>query len=64
MHDGLPHGTMIKNPPVNAGDARDMGLIPGSVRSPGEQNSNPLQYSCLESSMDRGTWWNTVHSIA
>ena len=38
---------MVKNPPANAGDARDMGLIPGSGRSPGEGNSNPLQYSCL-----------------
>ena len=39
----------------------DLGLVPGSERSPGERNSNPLQYSCLENSMDRGTWWTTVH---
>ena len=41
-----------------------MGLIPGSGRSPGEENDYPLQYSCLENSMDRGTWWGTVHGIA
>ena len=46
---------MVKNPPANAGDARDLGSIPGSGRFPGEGNGNPLQYSCLENSMDRGT---------
>jgi len=45
---------MVKNPPANAGDIRDMGSIPGSGRSPGRGNSNPLQYSCLENPMDRG----------
>jgi len=55
---------VIKNPPTNAGDTRDAGLIPGSGRSPGEGNDNPLQYSCLENSMDRGVWWATVHGIA
>ena len=45
---------MVKNPPVNAGDARDMGSIPGSGNSPGVGKGNPLQYSCLENSMDRG----------
>ena len=49
------------NPPVNAGD---MGLIPGLGRFPGERNGNPLQYSCLENPMDRGTWWVTVHRVA
>ena len=44
----------VKNPPANAGDARDVGSIPGSERSPGEGNGNPLWYSCLENSMDRG----------
>ena len=44
----------VKNPPANAGDVRGMGLIPGSGRSPGEGNGNPLQYSCLGNSMDRG----------
>ena len=46
----------IKNPPANAGDKGDMGLIPGLGRSPGEGYGNPLQYSCLGNSMDRGTW--------
>jgi len=45
-----------KNLPANAGDSRDVGLIPGSGRAPGEGNGNPLQYSCLENSMDRGAW--------
>ena len=48
---------MVKNPPVNAGDARDMDSTPGSGRCPGEGNGNPLQYSCLENPMDRGAWW-------
>ena len=43
---------------------RDMGLIPRSERSPGEENGNPLQYSCLSNPMDRGVWWATVHGIA
>jgi len=42
----------------------DTGLIPGSGRSPEEGNDNPLQYSCLENSMDRGAWWATVHGVA
>ena len=48
---------MVKNPPANAGDVRDKGLIPGSGRSPGGGNGNPLQYSCLENPMDREAWW-------
>ena len=55
---------MVKKPPSNAGDAGDSGLIPGSGRSHGEGNGNPLQYSCLESSIDRGAWWATVHGVA
>ena len=47
---------MIKNLPANAGDARDMDLIPGLGRSPRGGNGNPLQYSCLENFMDRGAW--------
>ena len=47
---------MVKNLPASAGDAGDSGLIPGSGRSPGEGNGNPLQYSCLENPMDRGAW--------
>ena len=45
---------VVKNSPANAGDIRDAGLIPGSERSPGEGNGNPLQYSCLRNPMDRG----------
>ena len=54
---------MVKNPPANAGDARDLGLIPGLGRSSGEGNGNPLQYSCLENSMDRGALWAIVHEV-
>ena len=54
----------VKNPPANAGDARDAGLIPGLGRSPEEEHSNPLQYSCLENPMDRGAWWATVRGVA
>ena len=49
----FPGSTEVKNPSANAGDARDVGLIPGSGRSPGVENGNSLQYSCLENSMDR-----------
>ena len=52
---GSPGGASVKNLPANAGNTRDMGLIPGSGRSPGEGDSNPLQYSCLGNPMDRGT---------
>ena len=51
---------MVKNPPASTGDS---GLIPGSGTSPGEGNGNPFQYSYLESSMDRGAWWATVHGV-
>ena len=54
---GFPGGSVVKNPPTNAGD---MGLIPESGRSPGEGNGKPLQYSCLGNPMDRGNWWATV----
>ena len=52
---------VVKNPPANTRDVRDMGLIPGSGRSPGGGHDNPLQYSCLENPMDKGAWWATVH---
>ena len=55
---------MVKNVPASAGDARDVGSLPGSGRSPGVGNGNPLQYSCLKNSMDRGAWWATVHGVA
>ena len=54
---------MVKNPPTNAGDIRGAGLISGSGRSPGGGNGNPLQYSCLENSMDRGAWHATIHGV-
>ena len=47
---------VVKNPPANVGDIRDMGLIPGSGRSPGGRHGNPLQYSCLQNPMDREAW--------
>ena len=52
---------LVNNLPANAGDAREVGSIPGSGRSPGVGNGNLLQYSCLENSMDREAWWATVH---
>ena len=54
---------VVKNPPANAGDIRDVGSIPESGRSAKEGKGNPLQYSCLENPMDRGTWQATVHRI-
>ena len=60
---GFPGGSMVKNPSVNAGDVRDMGSIPESERSPGEENGNPLQYSCLENPMDRGAWWAIIVGV-
>ena len=51
---------LVKNPPANVGD---MGSVPGLGRSTGEGDGNPLQYSCLENRMDRGTWWATVHGV-
>ena len=55
---------MVKNPPANEGDARDLGSISGLGRSPGVGNSSPLQYACLENSTDGGTWWAAVHGAA
>ena len=55
---GFPGGSVVKNLPAKAGD---VSLTPGLGRSPGGGNGNPLQYSCLENSMDRGAWWATVH---
>ena len=57
-------GSVIKNLPASTGDIGDAGSIPGSERSSGGGNGNPLQYSCLENPMDRGAWWATVHRIA
>ena len=54
---------MVKNTLANAGDIGDSVLIPGSGKSPGEVNGNPLHYSCLENPMDRGAWWAIVHGV-
>ena len=54
---------MIKNPPINAGDIRDKNSIPGLGRSPGGEQGNSLQYSCLGNAMDRGAWQATVHGV-
>ena len=57
---GFSGGSLVKNLPANAGGVVS---IPGSGRSPGEGNGNPLQYSCLRNPMDRGAWWATVHGV-
>ena len=61
MLQGFPGGSDGEESACNVGD---LGLIPGSGRSPGEGNGNALQYSCLENPMDRGAWWATVHGLA
>ena len=61
---GFPSGSMVKNLPASAGDAGDTSSVPGSGRSPGVRNGNPLQYSCLENSMEGGAWQATVHGVA
>ena len=63
VSDGYVGGSMVKNLPANAGDTRDVSSIPRSGRSPGGGNGNPLQYSCLEESMDRGAWQATVQGV-
>ena len=55
---------VVKNSRANAGDARDMGSIPGLGRSPRGGSGNPFQFSCLENSMNRGAWWAIVHGVA
>ena len=57
---GCPGGSVVKNPPANAGD---IGSIPGSGRSPGEGSGNPLQYSCLGNPLDGGALWAVVHAV-
>ena len=61
QYNDFPGGSDGKESDCDVGDP---GLIPGSGRSPGEKNGTPLQYSCLENSMDRGAWWATVHGVA
>ena len=58
---GFPGGSEVKASACNAGD---LSSIPGSGRSPGGGNGNPLQYSCMENPMDGGAWWATVHGVA
>ena len=55
---------VVKNPPANAGGAREVGSTPGWERAPGEGNGNLLQYSCLENPMDREDWWAIVHGAS
>ena len=64
LNMGFPGGSVVKSRPASAGDTAAVGWIPQSGRSPGEGNGNPLQYSCLESLMDRGALWATVHGAA
>ena len=64
IYISFPGGSVVKNLPANARDARDVGSIPGSGRPPGEGNGNPLQYSYLENPMDRGAWRAIVHRVA
>ena len=61
LSGGFLDGSVVKNSPANAGE---VGSIPRSRGSPGEGNGNPLQYSCLESAMDRGAWWATVQGVS
>ena len=60
---GFPGSAVAKNLPANAGDGKTMSVIPGLGRSPGVENGNPLQYSCLENSVDRGAWQAVVHGV-
>ena len=64
VEKGFPGAAVVKNLPADVGNARDVGLIPGSERSPGEGNGNPLHYSCLENSMNREIFRATVHRVA
>ena len=64
LKKGFPGGTVVRNPPINAGDIRDAGLISGSGRSLGGGYGNPLQHSCPENPMDRGAWQAIVHRVA
>ena len=60
---GLPRWLSSEESTYNAGNTGDMGLVPGSGRSPGGRHDNPLQYSCLENPTDRGTWRASVHRV-
>ena len=60
---GFPGGTLVRNLLANAGDSSEAGWTPRSGKPPGVGHGKLLQYSCLENSMDRGTWWVTVHGV-
>ena len=65
MSDQASHEALVvKDPPANAGDTTDTSSIPGSGRAPGRGHGNPLQYFCLENSMDRRTWQAAVHGVS
>ena len=64
LHLSFPDGSVGKESTYDAGSTEDMSFVPGSGRSPGGGNDNPLHYSCLKNSMDRGVWWSRVHGIA
>ena len=61
--EGFPGGSVLKNPPADAGDTGDVGSVPRLGRSPRVGNGNPFQYSCLGNAMDRGARWATVHGL-
>ena len=61
---GFLEGSLVKNPPANAGDTEDVGLILGLGRFPRERNCTPFQYSCLGNPMDRGAWWAIAQGVA
>ena len=61
---GLPSGSIVENPPADAGDVGDTSSTPGWRRYPGGGNGSPLWYSCLGNAMDRGAWWATVHGVS
>ena len=64
VHEGFPVALVVKSPLTTAGNRRDAGSVPGSGRSPGGGNGNPLQYSCLENATDRGAWRAAVYEVA
>ena len=61
--ESFQSGSAVKNLPANAGDAGEVGSIPGLGRSSGGENGNPFQYSCLENPKDREAWWAIVHEV-
>ena len=64
VYVSVPCGTIVNNPSANAGDSKDWGSIPGLGRCPRVRNGNPLQYSCLQNSVDRESWRSTVHGVS